>query len=280
MGRASNLPTCVSNVTVGLVIGGINPLGHISLWLSLIGIIFLFYEGGMIQNDIFGFDWDMQKAPERPLPSGQVGLLEAKVISSILLVTATAIVAWMFPQSLAWALLLLGAIFSYNWLHKKTSLAGPLMGVCRSSIYLLCASVAGANLTSKSVLIPVAVLFFYISVLTLVARFERAGHARLPAKMTPAAAAFPVLLFSPFGQVNLPMLFFVALFVVIAWATFSYFKVSLQGLGIGPFIGKMLAGISLLDAAIAATFGLLWVVLLSWACFGLTQWAHRRIAGT
>src|SRR5476649_1795380 len=69
LGRVSNLPTVWSNCLAGWWLGGGG--NYRKLPLLLLGLSAL-YIGGMYLNDAFDEDFDRQRRPERPIPSGKI----------------------------------------------------------------------------------------------------------------------------------------------------------------------------------------------------------------
>src|ERR1700761_678047 len=69
LARGSNLPTVWSNCLAGWWLTG----GH-NYWklpFLLLGVSAL-YTAGMFLNDAFDADFDRQRRPERPIPSGKI----------------------------------------------------------------------------------------------------------------------------------------------------------------------------------------------------------------
>src|SRR5580658_8244849 len=69
LGRVSNLPTVWSNCLAGWWLGGGGNFWELPFLLS--GVSFL-YTGGMFLNDAFDEEFDRQRRPERPIPSGKI----------------------------------------------------------------------------------------------------------------------------------------------------------------------------------------------------------------
>ena len=69
LGRVSNLPTVWSNCLAGWWLGGGGNLWKLPF--LLLGVSAL-YTGGMFLNDAFDADFDRQRRPERPIPSGKI----------------------------------------------------------------------------------------------------------------------------------------------------------------------------------------------------------------
>src|SRR5258706_9705876 len=69
LGRVSNLPTVWSNCLAGWWLSGGG--NYWKLPLLLLGMSAL-YTGGMFLNDAFDADFDRQRRPSRPIPSGKI----------------------------------------------------------------------------------------------------------------------------------------------------------------------------------------------------------------
>ena len=102
LGRVSNVPTVWSNCLAGWLLAGggeWNRLAILSLAASCL------YVGGMYLNDAFDAPFDRQHRPERPIPSGAIGL----------------------PAVWAWGFVWLGAGLACLFLFGKTTLLWALL---------------------------------------------------------------------------------------------------------------------------------------------------------
>src|SRR5580698_1400830 len=82
LGRGSNLPTVWSNCLAGWWLSG---AGNYWKLISLLLGTSLLYTGGMFLNDAFDVDFDRQRRPERPIPSGKITVAEVWRYGFILL---------------------------------------------------------------------------------------------------------------------------------------------------------------------------------------------------
>lgn len=146
--RAPATPTAISNVLMGYLVAN----GSWSPSQPLIAVLIssvAFYSAGMILNDVADIDEDRRLRPERPLPSGRIGLRVAQRLGWSLLTTG--LIAACFASVVAnsgvmgaprWrpiaiATVLATAVVGYDFGIKRTW-AGPLlMGACRSLNVLL-----------------------------------------------------------------------------------------------------------------------------------------------
>jgi len=161
--RIANLPTAIANVAAGAALASHidGDLNFIVLRVFPVAVFasVLLYSSGMILNDAFDADVDAVERPERPIPSGRIGRSTAfKVGFSLIMI------AIVTPISLAlfeWysgatqhlssllnlsdtTLLLSVMIVLYNGPLKRTWLAAPTMGSCRTLNILLGAFSAGS----------------------------------------------------------------------------------------------------------------------------------------
>ncbi|MFV2070481.1 MAG: UbiA family prenyltransferase, partial [Pirellulales bacterium] len=151
--RLPNVFTAVADVVMGYVTtravapganGPPDVAGHL---LLLVGTSVCIYWAGMVLNDVFDIDVDRQERPERPIPSGRVGLDQARRIGFLLLGAGMAL-GWLSSlvigglRSGAVATLLGAAVLLYDCVLKRTSLAPLAMGSCRGLNVLLGMSVA------------------------------------------------------------------------------------------------------------------------------------------
>lgn len=193
LARISNLPSAISNILVGFLLT--NP--DWSAWPCLLLLVLAsscLYSAGMILNDVFDFESDLQFSPSRPLPSGQISKVSAYWVGSGLCLLGIAFSAWAgllgdgWVRPLATSAALACSIWLYDSLLKKTFVAPGVMGLCRTLNILLGASVVvgpplvpeysgwlGFNGMAWWVAISIGV---YVTGLTLFARTERQHSVR------------------------------------------------------------------------------------------------------
>jgi UbiA prenyltransferase family len=188
LGRVSNLPTVWSNCLAGWWLGGGENVGRLPLLLFGVSAL---YTGGMFLNDAFDAEFDRQRRPSRPIPSGaatresvwvwSVGLLAAGVVSLALLGKATGVLA----------LVLLACIIIYDAMHKAVMASPWLMGLCRFWVYVIAGSTGIWGLNGWPIWCGAA-LAFYVVGLSFVAQREivRGTIPRWPL----ALLAVPILL--------------------------------------------------------------------------------------
>lgn len=157
--RPANIITAVADILAGVSIAGFLIQGiNADLVLLIIATIGL-YGGGVVFNDVFDKALDSIERPERPLPSGQVSLLQAQILGSSLLIIG--IIAAFFVSILSGILAFITAILalSYNKYAKHHSFIGPInMGLCRSFNLLLGISISAVALSN----------FWYLAIIPLI----------------------------------------------------------------------------------------------------------------
>jgi len=168
LGRVSNLPTVWSNCLAGWLIGDGSDVGHFVL--LVLGATFL-YLMGMFLNDAFDADFDHQHRPERPIPSGKISVSSVWQWGLSWLGLGLLCFGLLGLKPFVWALLLSGAIFIYDAIHKMFSISPVLMAACRFFLILAAASVTVNGVTGYSIWVAL-VLACYIIGLSFLARKE------------------------------------------------------------------------------------------------------------
>ena len=279
LGRISNLPTCVSNVTAGYCLGGGNPIQTPVTFLAVLMATCLLYLSGMILNDLVDQKVDSFERPDRPLPSQRISRDEAWLWYTGLSSVSMILLSIHAPKSIPCALILCAMIALYNFTHQFSRTAPWLMGACRGMVYLLAAVAAGWSFGNA---IPVKFfslnLFFYIGLLTFIAKNELSEIPSFQQIMSLSiiSTAFMLPLFI-YGPQNI---IFESALVGVAWIVFHLIKLKKNSFTPGLVVGRLIAGISLLDAVALAFVGSMSGVLLAWICFLGTLAGQRKIRGT
>jgi hypothetical protein len=134
------------------------------------------YAAGMVLNDVYDVEIDRGERPERPLPSGLIGVSTATRVGYGLLATglAAAVAAAWLAES-PWPAVVGGLLAGTVWLydrHVKTTPLGPVaMGGCRGFNWLLGMTAAGGPTAAYEWLIP-AGMALYVTGITLFSRDE------------------------------------------------------------------------------------------------------------
>ncbi|MBF0196791.1 MAG: UbiA family prenyltransferase [Planctomycetes bacterium] len=126
--RISGMPSALTGSLLGCILAEL-PLSSCIL-LGLAGAFF--YCAGMGLNDIADLNRDRVRRPDRPLPSGILGLKQALLVCLCLCLISLGLAAICGLSHFLMALGLLVSIFSYNFYFKSHQLfSGLSMGLCR-----------------------------------------------------------------------------------------------------------------------------------------------------
>ena len=177
--RLPTVFTAMADIFLGFLIVTGGAFVPIDKFLLLLGASSCLYFAGMVFNDVFDLKKDTAERPSRPIPSGAISLRAASTLGGILCIVGIALAACVSTPSAVIAVLIVVAVFSYDWLLKKTPLAPVAMGSCRFLNVSLGASLAGtfSDVFSAPQLLLALGLGIYIAGLTWFARKE-AGENR------------------------------------------------------------------------------------------------------
>lgn len=176
--RLPNHATAVADVLAGyLVCTGPRVVDWppAACWAAIAASLAL-YAAGMVLNDVYDIELDRSERPERPLPSGAIGVTAAgRVGFGLLAIGLAAAVATAWLAATPWPAVIGGLLAGAVWLydrHAKASSLGPaVMGSCRGLNWLLGMTAAGGPAVSYDWLIPVG-MALYVAGITLFARDE------------------------------------------------------------------------------------------------------------
>jgi UbiA prenyltransferase family len=289
LGRVSNLPTVWTNCLTALVLGGarVEALAAIGAVLSMS----IFYTAGMVLNDVFDADYDAKHRSTRPIPSGQVTRTAAAVVGfgglalGIGCAALTAFSSGQVRTAVVWTTVLALAIVGYDVYHKRNPVSPVLMGLC-GALVVVSVNAMFASETPLSIALVAGLHCLYAAGLTYSAKQEDLAR---PGAMWPVVGIFA----APVA-------------VALAWAgswppgsgwhwdwlpllTWSLFLASaVYGLGpllerpkrIGVAVGRLIAGIAVLDALFIAGTGEATFVAVALACAVFTRLGQRYVPGT
>ncbi len=273
LARISNAPTVASNVLAGAALAGAFSTENAAPTLILLVVaLVLFYTAGMYLNDLLDFERDRLERPERPLPSGAVTHAAATATILALFGTGGVLLLVTGVAPFLSGLVLIGLIVLYDAWHKTNPLSPVVMASTRALVYLT-AFLAFSTLLSPALFVWMALLGLYIVGLTYLAKVERQpGLLGLwPAALLFLPALYASLQFTDAG------VFLVLLFT--GWTVYSLSFVYKRR-DYGGAIGRLIAGVSLLDALVLAGAGSAVGVGLAGLAFGLTLFFQRYIKGT
>lgn len=246
--RLANLPSVVSNVALGLILGHAQatPAAFV-----LISGAALYLSGGFL-NDWADRGWDAQHRPERALPAGlltpRLYLALAVAFVGIGLIAA----ALAHPGALAVAVMISASVAIYTWLHKKTAAAVVPMALCRALLPLLGLAATGAWEMWSSAVFAAAGLFAHVAGISWLAR----GESRPVHGPCIRLAPWPFVacgLIMTGGAASAWMLSTpVFLAALVPYAVWTGHAVMRRGMNTGARVSALLAGIPLVD----------WILLL------------------
>lgn len=149
--RLPNVFTVVADVTMGFLFVSVTlwPVHQFALALSA---SIALYWAGMVLNDVCDYAQDSRERPQRPLPSGRIGVGTAKFVGWGLLLLGMLLAVFIGfgmgsgrfngrPAAMATATAVCIVLYDY-WL-KSTPLGPILMGACRFFNILLAMASAG-----------------------------------------------------------------------------------------------------------------------------------------
>ncbi|MEI7922959.1 MAG: UbiA family prenyltransferase [Planctomycetota bacterium] len=142
--RLPNVITAACNSLAGALCAGVG----LNRWPDLLMLALSsmsIYTAGILWNDLFDLEEDRRERPSRPLPSGEVSVRLAWLISILLAVIGVILAALVSLKVGVLAIILLSVVFSYDRWTKKNALGPWNMGLCR-----------GLNLALGLVVKPVA----------------------------------------------------------------------------------------------------------------------------
>ena len=274
LSRVSNLPTVWTNVLAAWIIASgadwqwTPALGWLLLGASLI------YSAGMILNDACDAAWDREHRPERPIPSGRIGLKTVWFISLAGLAIGYALMVFAGGASWKITALLVIAVVAYDVYHKPWAGSVVIMGACRTLLYLSVINPAFTDRAARerdffdgpsffsmfAVTLAGALLGVYIVALTLLARAEAKSNVPVEERLTLIALLFCPIGFHVFSRVighktiepiEALVWTFLSCFY-LAWTVRAIKVMAKGGPAIGQAVGMLLAGIPLVDAAAVA----------------------------
>lgn len=136
--RVANLPSVLSNVLLGIMLGAAlstqDQRAVLSIEAAIAALLVgcLIYVAGNFANDWMDREWDQRHRPERALPQGRFTPRRYLEIATSLCASAVMIAGVVHLPMLAVALLIIGCMVAYTRWHKVSAQACWLMGACRA----------------------------------------------------------------------------------------------------------------------------------------------------
>ncbi|MEK6232209.1 MAG: UbiA family prenyltransferase [Luteolibacter sp.] len=256
--RIANVPSVVSNLGVGVLLGSTAAGSSFSWpWLLSVAVV-LFYVSGNFLNDWADREWDKDKRPERALPQGMFSanayLATAVGGAGIGLVLA----AFSGLGALLVAAVLVFFIWLYTKVHKTAAWSVIPMGLCRACLPVLGYVAMGRGI-SATVLFPAAALLLYIIGLSLSARWEARGD--LPVEQKWQARGLLVgagLLAAILPLLTDPLFGWIGLLPFGIWLALCVTKFQSP---VPVHVSALLAGIPLVDWIVLLPMALSWLNL-------------------
>lgn len=243
LGRVSNLPSVWSNVIAGWLLAG-GDLSDSRLWMVAVGGS-LIYLTGMYWNDAQDVEFDRQHAPERPIPSGAIRRSRVWSLGSWFAILGAALMGFAGIRSMPFALALIASVYAYTRLHKRITWSPWLMASCR--LFLVLTAAAAAGPLAQRPLVAAFALAGYIVGLSYFARRERAGG--LLSYWPTLFLAAPLFVAGQTLSESVSLAILAATSAFVLWVVFSL-KPAFERPNprIGAMVGRLLAGIPLVDA--------------------------------
>lgn len=263
--RVANVPSVVSNVWLGAVVGSLaiavgqdlEPMGNVGgsfWWLAAAGTCL--YVAGNFLNDWYDREWDEKHRPERALPSG-LFCSSTYFAVAVGLVVMAGVCAWAVNEvALGVAGLILVFVVAYTILHKRTAWGVVWVGLCRALLVVLgVTGIVQPELGSEWIHEPMRIavvasvpLFCYIVGLSVSARFESLHEVpRWASGVSLSLLALPLLLAGGYGMFHMRWIYVIAGMVpYVSWMAICHARRK----NISRYVPGLLAGIPLVDGMI------------------------------
>ena len=275
LGRVSNLPTVWSNCLAGWWLGGGGNFWKLPF--LFLGVSAL-YTGGMFLNDAFDAEFDRQRRPERPVPTGKISLQLVWRGGFGLLAAGILLLLFCGKIAAVAAIILALFILLYDAAHKLITASPWLMGACRFWVYVI-AGAAGANGLTGWPIFCGAALALYVVGLSYVARRE-SYRAPIPYWALLSLAA-PIVLAMAMNSGGFRLRAVWIALVLGLWLARCARPVFLGGdVNVGRLVSNLLAGIVFVDWLAVAPQCPRWMGIVFIALFGLTKWLQKFVPAT
>ncbi|GAA0237324.1 UbiA family prenyltransferase [Haladaptatus pallidirubidus] len=266
--RLPNLFTAPPDVVLGVAL--IANLGYDVSIRTVAGLAIasvLLYAAGTTLNDYFDTSEDIRERPERPIPSKEVSRGAALIFGISLLVggivvalTVSGKIAGVVAGSLALVILF------YDSLFKGSTIGFLFMGGCRGLNVLLGMSAFGFPTTLPPWVLTVpVVIVVYIAGVTYMAERETGGGDQMAVMTAVGGTVIATLGVIGLLVMRSPSPIEIVLVVVLLIGFVGWTGQALRAAydnpvpeTIGPAVGACVLGLTVLDAAFAATVGSIW----------------------
>lgn len=247
--------SALSNVIAAHLLITQGDVQWLNLALSALASLCLYF-GGMGLNDCFDFYEDRNSRSNRPLPSGEIGLSRAWVISIGLTIVGVLLAMMMGLASFIIAIILAMTIVLYDSKVLKPIPSAITMGACRYLNWLLAMSFVG--FTGIIFELPLA-LFFYVTGLTLLSKAETRVDSKKPLYQSIVffficvmTLLYQVVMHD--GSILIPVVA-IALFAGFMAKTLLPVFDEFAPFTVQAAIGKLVMGVIIVDATLLAVYG-------------------------
>jgi 4-hydroxybenzoate polyprenyltransferase len=237
----------------------------------------------MFLNDAFDASYDRGVRPERPIPSGEIGVRRVFAIGFGLLLAGEAllalpsVLAGRVPdlETMAWGVVLAAGIVYYDFRHKRDPASPVVMALCRAAVYFIAAAAVSTALDGR-VAAGAGIMASYLVGLTYVAKQENLSEVR---NLWPLAfLAAPAIVAPRLASASDPARLLYLVFWT--WCIYAVWHLVRQPRDIPRAVVSLIAGIALVDGVLMASAG---ATALGWVAFGgflLTLVLQRYVPAT
>jgi 4-hydroxybenzoate polyprenyltransferase len=256
--RIANVPSVVSNLCVGVLLGSLGMGEDFSWpWTLMIAAVLLYVSGNFL-NDWADRKWDIVNRPERALPRGLFGLYQYLGFACAGITVGMILAALHGWRAGGVSAVLVGFIVLYTKVHKQAAWSVIPMGLCRACLPVL-GFVGVRGGMGGSMLFPAAALLLYIIALSLSARWESkaevpAGKKLLSRMLLLAAGIVAALL----PLLVMPVVGWIGMIAFFLWLGLCLTKYSSP---VPTHVSALLAGIPLVDWVTLLPMALIWMRL-------------------
>ena len=249
--RVANVPSVVSNVWLGLMVGILrgdsgtaSPIHGSGFLLVPMAGVFLYISGNFL-NDWMDRAWDEKHRPERALPRRLFPASLYAIIAAGLAVLGLVSAFVVSPPSGWVAVGIVCSIVIYTLLHKRTAWAVIAMGLCRALL-----PVMGCIALSPYVddIWPAScALLCYIMGLSLSARYESLAEPPIHAAILSRGLLLGTSVLVAWGNRNLLVTLWPNLIGVFPYLLWTSLCLRLWRYPVPLLVSRLLAGIPLVD---------------------------------
>ena len=271
LSRVWKLPTIWSNCLAGWWLGGGG--NYWKLPFLFLGVSLL-YTGGMFLNDAFDAEFDRERHPEHPIPSGRISAQQVWRCGFGQLVAGIFLLLFCSQISAGAAIFLALFIVLYNFSHLFFTAAPWLMGACRFWIYIIAGAAGAGGLNGWAIFCGAALTLYTVGASDIMRRENsRAAIPYWPVCLLAAPVVLAMTMNT--GHYRLRALGMVAL--IALWSV-RYLRMIFRSGTINRerIQSGLLAGIVLVDGLAVAPQCSLWLGFLMAFLFGATVLLQKQ----